>query len=144
MRDKAATEPLSTPEDLMRTAFADMSAGNWNLAISEFKEFLSKYPTHPRAAEAQLQIGEAYFNSKKFDMAVVEYDIVLQKYPKDDKTVTALYKEGLAYWELGQPEKAIAAMTRIQMEFPGSPESTYAKQKIAEWKPPAPARGRRG
>jgi tol-pal system protein YbgF len=144
MRAAAATEPLATPEDLMRTAHADFSAGNWNLAVGEYKEFLGKYPTHPRAAEAQLQIGEAFFNQKKYEQAITEYDIVLQKYPKDDKTVTALYKEGLAYWELGQPEKAIAAMNRVVMEYPGSPESTFAKQKLAEWKPPTPARGRRG
>ena len=149
MRAAAAAEPLATPEDLMRTAYADVSGGNWNLAIGEFKEFLAKFPNHPRAGEAQYQIGEAYFKQKKWDEAITQYDIVLQKHPKDDTTVTALYKEGLAYKEIGQTEKANATLNRVVAEFPNSSEATLSKDKLAEWNPPPPpppppARGGRG
>src|SRR5262249_4204823 len=97
MRAAASTQPLATPDDLIRTGFGDFSAGLWDLSIGDFKEFLAKYPNHPRAAEAQLKIGDAFSNQKKYEQAITEYDVVLQKYPQNDKTVTALYKEGLAY-----------------------------------------------
>jgi tol-pal system protein YbgF len=141
MKSTAGTEPLATPEDLMRTAYADFAAGNYPLSIGGYKEFLSKYPNNPRAPEAQLKIADAYYNQGKYEPAITEYDIVLQKYPKDDKTGTALYKEGLAYKELGETDKATAALQRVQMEFPSSNEAALAKLKLMEWNPAPPPRG---
>ena len=140
----ANPEALATPEDLMRTAYADCYGRNWSLCLAEFKEFLAKYPNHPRASEAQFEIGEIYANQKKWEEAITQYDIVLQKYPKDDFSVTALYKGGLAYKETGQNDKAIAALNRLMMEFPSSSEAVLAKQKLMEWAPPPPPRGGRG
>ena len=79
------TAPLEGPEDLMRTAVVDQFSGNYDLAATGFREFLSKYPTDPRAADAQLYVGEVLFAQKKFEQAVIEYDLVLQKYPDSDK-----------------------------------------------------------
>jgi tol-pal system protein YbgF len=141
MKAASSAQPLATPDDLIRTAYGDFSAGLWDLSIGDFKEFLAKYATHPRAAEAQLKIGDAFFNQKKYEQAVTEYDVVLQKYPQNDKTVTALYKEGLAYKEIGQTDKATAALERVIMEFPNSSEAVLAKERLTDWKPPAPARG---
>jgi len=142
----ANPEALATPEDLMRTAYADCSGRNWNLCLAEFKEFLAKYPNHPRAGEAQFEIGEIYANQKpsKWEEAITQYDIVLQKYPKDDFSITALYKEGLAYTETGQNDKAIAPLNRLMMEFSSSSEAVLAKQILTEWAPPPPPSEGRG
>src|SRR5204862_733267 len=47
-------EPLAGPEDIMREATVNYLSGNYDLALDAFQEFLTKYPNHPRAAEAQL------------------------------------------------------------------------------------------
>src|SRR5262245_45112188 len=75
MKATAATQPLATPDDLIRTAYGDFSAGLWDLSIGDFKEFLSKFPNHPRAAEAQLKIADAFFSQKKYEQAITEYDV---------------------------------------------------------------------
>jgi tol-pal system protein YbgF len=124
-------EPLAGPDDLMRSAMVDYLAGNYELAISGFQEFLSKYPNDPRAADAQLSRGEALFNQKKYDLAVIEYDLFLQKFPQSDKTRTALYKKGLAQSEQNDPQ-AVTTLNRVVKEFPGTSEATNAQQKVRD------------
>jgi tol-pal system protein YbgF len=134
---KATTaEPLAGPEDLMRTAMVDYLAGNYDLALAGFQEFLTKYPNDPRSPEAQLYRGEAFFNQKKFDQAVVEYDMFLQKYPENDKTRTALYKKGLALAEQNQKPQALAALDKVVKEFPNTSEATNAQAKARELRGP--------
>ena len=99
---------------------------------SGFQEFLSKYPNDPRAADAQLSRGEAFFNQKKFDQAVVEYDVFLQKYPENDKTRTALYKKGLALAEQNQKQPALDALDKVVKKFPNTSEATNAPAKVRE------------
>src|SRR5262249_48775084 len=120
MRAAASTQALETPEDLMRSAAIDNLAGNWSLAIGDYKEFLENYQPLARAQRPKFKIGDEYNSKRKYEPAITEYDLLLQKYPQSDKTVGALYKEGLAFKELGQTDKATAAMERIVMEFPSS------------------------
>ena len=130
-------EPLAGPEDLMRSAMVDYLAGNYDLALSGFQEFLTKYPNDPRAAEAQLSRGEAFFNQKKFEQAILEYDVFLQKYPENDKTRTALYKKGLALAEQNQTQPALMALDKVAKDFPNTSEATNAQAKARELRGPA-------
>jgi outer membrane protein assembly factor BamD len=66
--------------------------GNYVLAISSYREFLTLYPSHPQAAYAQFQVGEAYFkqvNSPDRDQtatrqALEEYQRLLDIYPNSE------------------------------------------------------------
>ena len=128
---KTTTEPLASPDDLWRTAYLDYSAGNWDLAISGYQEFLSKYPMDARAPDAQLRIGDALKQQKKYDLAITQYDIVLQKYPESDKTGAALLKKGLAQAESNQPQ-ANSTLNEVVKKFPGTTEAIAAQAKLKE------------
>jgi tol-pal system protein YbgF len=134
---KASAEPLEGPEDVMRNAKVDVVAGNYDLAISGFQEFLAKFPDDPRAPEAQLSIGDAYYYQKKFEQAVIEYDLFLQKYPQSDRTGTALYKKGLALAEYDRAQ-AIPILQKVAKDYSGTVEAANATQKLRELQ----ARGR--
>jgi tol-pal system protein YbgF len=139
---KNTAEPLASPDDLWRSAYVDFSAGNWALAISAYQEFLSKYPTDPRAVEAQIHIGDALKEQKQYDVAITQYDIVLQKYPESDKTRAALLKKGLAQAETNQPQ-ATSTLNEVLKKFPGTIEAINAQAKLKELqaaKPRTPAR----
>ena len=125
-------EPLAGPEDLMRSAMVDYLAGLYDLAIDGFQEFLTKYPNDPRAPDAQLSRGEAFFNQKKFDQAVIEYDVFLQKYPENDKTRTALYKKGLALAEQNQNAAGNRRIGQSREEF-----SQYQRSRQTRRRKPA-------
>jgi TolA-binding protein len=128
---KATAEPLAGPEDVMRNAALDMVAGNYELAVGGYQEFLAKFPNDPRAAEAQLGIADAYYNQRKFEQAVLEYDLFLQNYPENDRTKSALYKKGLALAE-HNPAEAIPVLQKVAKDYPNTVEATNASQKVRE------------
>jgi tol-pal system protein YbgF len=132
---KTTTEPLAGPNDVWRSAQVDNSVGNYDLAISEYKEFIAKFGNDPRAAEAQLFIADAFSNQKKYDQAITDYDLFLQKYPGHDKTSAALYKKGLALAELSQTPLAIQTLEKVVKEFPNTSEAEGAKLKLRELQP---------
>ena len=136
---KTNAEPLPGLNDLWRTAMLDSLTGNYELSISGFQEFLSKYPNDPRAAEAHLRIGDALFNTKKYDQAETEFDLVLQKYPESDTTRAALLKKGLAQAETNQPQ-AKETLSEVVKRFPNTSEAQAAQQKLRELQPAAPRR----
>jgi tol-pal system protein YbgF len=140
---KATPETLASPADLWRSANLDYLSGDYKLAVDDLQDFLSKYPADPRAPDAHLLMGEAFFNQKKFDQALPEYDIVLQKYPDSDKTRAALLKKGLALKEANQTQQAKSTLTEVVQKFPNTSEAISANEALkglaqpATRKPPA-------
>lgn len=124
------TSNLESPEGLIRFAVADMLAGNYELAIDGFREFIDTFSASPRASEAQLYIGDAYFNQEAYEQAIIEYDYLLQKYPESDKTVSALLKKGLALAAMGQTQDAITYLRQVVSDYPNSSEAARAEQEI--------------
>ena len=124
------TSQLESPEGLMRLAYADLSAGNYELAIEGFREFIDTFSASPRASEAQLFIGDSYFNQEAYEQAIIEYDFLLQKYPESDKTVTALYKKSLALAAMDQTQDALIFLRQVVSDYPDSTEAVSAGQQI--------------
>jgi tol-pal system protein YbgF len=131
---KTTAEPLASPNDLMRTAYVDYSQGHYDLAISGYQDFLSKFPGDSHAAEAHFNIAESLSAQKKFDQAIDEYDIVLQKFPDSDKSRAALLKKGYAQAETN-PQAAIKTLNEVVTTFPGTSEAQNAQAKIKELAP---------
>ena len=136
---KTTAEPLARPDDLWRTAYGDYSAGNYDLAVGDLQDFLSKYPADPRAAEAHFMIGESFVAQKKYDQALIEYDNVLQKYPDSDKTKTALLKKGLALADTNQPQ-AVNVLKDVVSKFPNTSEASAASARLKDLAQPAARR----
>jgi outer membrane protein assembly factor BamD len=69
--------------------FIEGGAANYILATSEYRDFVTLYPSHPRSDYAQFQIGECFFkqrNSADRDQtstvkALAEYERLLEAYP---------------------------------------------------------------
>lgn len=69
--------------------FSEGGASNYVLAISEYRDFVTLYPSHPRSDYAQMQIGDAYFRQRHgpdrdqtFTIrALAEYERLLEAYP---------------------------------------------------------------
>ena len=134
---KTTAEPLAGPEDIWRSAQLDFITGNYDLAISGYKEFISRFANHPNVPEAQLGIADALFNQKKYEMAVIEYDLFLQNFPEHDKSRAALYKKGLALAEQNQPQQALDTLSKVVKQFPNTSEATNAQAKMRELQRPA-------
>lgn len=122
--------PQVDPEKLFGNAFNDLKAGNYDLAIMEFNEYLSLFKDSPMADDAQYWLGECFYGKKQYARAIPEFEKVEKNYPKGDKLVPALYKLGRSYEESGDKKRARIVFQRIVKEFPNSFEVKPAQDRL--------------
>ncbi len=88
---------------LGQSYFEEGSTGSYILAVAALREFLTLYPSHPRADFAQYLVAEAYFKQKNG--------------PDRDQSAT---------------RKALAEYERLLDLYPGSPQVENARKRIRE------------
>jgi tol-pal system protein YbgF len=120
------------PDQLFAAAYGDYSRGNYDLALSEFRQYVETYPASEMADNAQYWIGECLAAKKQFNDAIAELDKVLALFPKGDKVVTARYKKATILKENGQMDLALVEFQAIIKLYPKSNEATLAKQQLGE------------
>ena len=150
-RSGGATAPRAsggagTAEESYQAAYLDFSKGLYPLAITEFRDFLRRFPDSALADSAQYWVGEAYFSMARatasqpdkarenLEQAVQEFRKVMVAYPRGSKVPTALYKEALALVELKQTALAQARLQYLVEHFPQSEEAPLAKERLASLK----------
>src|SRR2546423_11427316 len=120
------------PDQLFAAAYGDYSRGNYDLAISEFRQYVETYPTSEMADNAQYWIGEAFYAKKQLNEAIAEFDKVINLFSKGDKVPAARLKKGMALNDLGQTEAARAEFQAIIKWHPRSNEAQLARQQLGE------------
>ncbi|MBI3651625.1 MAG: tol-pal system protein YbgF [Acidobacteria bacterium] len=120
------------PDQLFAAAYGDYSRGNYDLAISEFRQYVETYPTSEMADNAQYWIGEAWFAKGKYAEAIAEFDKVITLFAKGDKVPAARLKKGLALSEMGQKDLARLEFQALIKLYPKSNEAALAKQQLGD------------
>jgi tol-pal system protein YbgF len=120
------------PDQLFAAAYGDYSRGNYDLAISEFRQYVETYPTSEMADNAQYWIGEALVAKRQYNEAIAEFDKVSTLFPKGDKVPAARFKKALALSEQGQAEAARAEFQALIKLYPRSNEAALARQQLGE------------
>lgn len=118
------------PESAYNAAYADLSAGRYDLARQAFVEYLKHYPDTERSDNAQYWVGECLYATGDFEGAIVEYAKVVSRYPKGDKVAAALLKTGYAQARLNRPEEAKKSFRQVVQRFPKSDEARLAKERL--------------
>src|SRR5687768_16453236 len=118
------------PDQLFAAAYGDYSRGNYDLAISEFRQYVETYPSSEMADNAQYWIGECYYSKKQFNEAIAESDKVTLLFPKGDKVSGARFKKAMALLDLGQTDAGRAELQAIIKLYPRSNEAVLARQQL--------------
>ena len=129
-----------SPQRLYDTAWADYTAGQWDLCITGFDQYLRAFPRSGQADLAQYYIGECNYRDGKHQEAVQAFTQVIVNYPKGQAVGPSYYKRGLAFSELGQFDRARESFEAVIKMFPDSDAARLAKQSLAgvnRAKPPA-------
>ncbi|MGE0126780.1 MAG: tol-pal system protein YbgF [Blastocatellales bacterium] len=122
-------------EQLFAAAYSDYSRGNYDLAASEFKQYVEIYPSSELADNAQYWIGEILYAQKKLPEAVIEFEKVKAVNPAGDKTTVALYRRGLILLEMEKKEDAVSQFHAIFKEYPKTKEGELATQQLQQLAP---------
>lgn len=120
------------PDQLFAAAYGDYSRGNYDLAISEFRQYVETYPSSEMADNAQYWIGESLYAKKQLNEAIAEFDKVISIFAKGDKVPAARFKKGLILIELGQQEAGRAELLNLIKLFSRSNEAQLARQQLGE------------
>ena len=132
--ENPVTASISGGDEIYNPAYADYLMGNYDLAISGFRSYLTKYPKGTLAGHAQYWLGECYYSQKKFEQSIAEFDAVLNKYPSSRKVSSALLKKGFAYLELGNAAKGKSALKEVLEKYPRTQEASLAEARMAKLK----------
>lgn len=122
------------PSDFYNQAYKDYLAGNYDLAIAGFSNYLRQSPAGNLAPNALYWIGESYYSKGDYPKAVTAFESVTIDYPKSDKVVGSLLKMGYAYEKTGNKEMATVYLKKVVEQFPYSDEAKLAKVKLTELK----------
>ena len=121
---------LPDPQSLYNTAYADYSKGNYDLAVSGFEEYRTKFPTSPLADNAMYGIGECHFSQGAFPDATAAFDRLLAAHPDSEKAAAANLKKGLAFLEQNDVRRAIVQLRYVVSEYPQTDEAKIARDKL--------------
>ena len=117
---------------LYSNGLRDIQSGKYELARSEFEDYLKYYGKTDLASNAQFYIGELYYRQKKYTEAIGEYDKVINNYPKSFKLAPARLHRATAMLALGQKSSGIRELREITKLFPGSEEARYARAQLKD------------
>jgi tol-pal system protein YbgF len=117
---------------LYSNGLRDITGGKYDLARSEFLDYLKYYRDTDLASNAQFYLGEIAYSQRNYDQAVVEYEKVLTNYPKSFKLAPARFKKGMALLALGQKAAGIRELREVVTRFPGTEEERRARARLKE------------
>lgn len=125
----AAPAPGS-PTRLYDMAWADYTAGSYDLAIEGFTSYVRSFPKSEFADNAQFYIGESYYQRGRWPEAVDAFARVISTYPRSDVVAQAYYKRGLSYERMNQPDRSRADYEYVMKTAADSDPGRLAKQRL--------------
>ncbi|MCR4287459.1 MAG: tol-pal system protein YbgF [Deltaproteobacteria bacterium] len=126
----------SDPDAYYQKGLGQLKSKEYGRAIESFTGFLSVFPGHKLAGNAQYWLGEAYYAKGEFEKAIVEFEKVKKNFPKTDKVAAAMLKQGLSFENLGSIKEARVLFEQVVEKHPESPEAALAKKRLKAVKRP--------
>ncbi len=128
----APSGPPPSADTLYSNGLRDITGGKYDLARSEFQDYLKYYGDTDLASNAQFYLGEIAYSQKNYEQAVQEYDKVLTNYPKSFKLAPARLKKGMALIELNQKNSGVKELREVVKRYPGTEEERRARAKLKD------------
>lgn len=125
-----AAPPVPDPQTLYRSAYADYTQGQYQLAIQGFQQYLQDYGDTDLASNAQFYVGDSYYAQKDYKGAIREYDRCIKQYPRGNKAAAAHLKKAYALLALGQRTAGEHELSLLLRMYPNSHEADLAQERL--------------
>jgi tol-pal system protein YbgF len=138
-------EKLQRPTD--KAAFfalaQDQETKGERIAARElYEEFVKKWPSDPRAADAHFRLGELWYGDRRYREAILEYGKVAKDFPRSDKAPDAMLRTGESMLALDLKDDAKALFEEVGKRYPKSTAAQRARARLAELAPPPKKKAR--
>lgn len=117
-------------QGLFNAAMEQYRRRAYGTAREGFQQFVTQFPSHEWAPDAQYFVGETYREEKDYEGAQREYARVLELYPNSKRAPTALYKSGLVEADRRNTERACDFFRRTEAGYPNSDEARLAREQM--------------
>lgn len=122
--------PMVSGEKLFDDANRDYMAGNSDLAVQGFTEYLKNFRDAQRAPDAQFFVAEIYSRKEDYDNAVKHYDMVISSYPDSSRVPNAHYMKGVALVKTGRRADAAKEFKIVADKYPNNELAKKAKDYL--------------
>ena len=125
--------PAAPPAQILYdSALQDILTKKYELAQSEFQDYLKYYPKTDYASNAVFYLGEIAYVQGRYPEALDHYSDVIANFPKSFKLGAARYKRGMTYLAMGKKPEGIADLRATIRLFPKTDEDQAARTKLHE------------
>jgi Flp pilus assembly protein TadD len=107
------------PEDIVRQAIEMQKSGDYESAVTKYREFLK---IQPEAVPIRSNLGVSLANLGRFDEAIAEYRTALKADPKNNGIALNL---ALAYYKTGRIPEAAKELSVLHEREPSEKQVTY-------------------
>ena len=131
-----------SPEGLYQSGVEQYRKGNYKKAITSFTRVRDEYPLNPVALQAELGIGDSYFENEQYVDAEVAYGSFVELHPTNPNVPYAMYQLGMCHYhqmqtiDRDQTEtlKARREFERLIARFPQSKFAIMAEKNLRDVK----------
>lgn len=133
----AVSPVVSAPDDPVaegkayEAAFNLFKAGNYQGALTAFRQFIQAYPQSPLVPSSQYWIGNSHFNLKDFKSAIASQQTLISQYPKSPKVPDAMLNIATCEQNMGDSEAARKSLEELVEKYPLSDAGEKAKKRLA-------------
>lgn len=118
----------SDVEIQFRTSYGDFARGKYELAAYGFEELLNNFPNSPLTEQCHYYLGRSYYETKDYQKANGQFAAVIQSNnAKSDFKRPAMLYQGKCFYYLNMHNKAIAQLSDLVKNYPGTQESELAR-----------------
>jgi tol-pal system protein YbgF len=126
-----ATAASDEALDNYRLALEDFNRRRYDLAASQFREFLEQAPGDAKAGNAQYWIGECFYGQERYEEALSEFQAVMGNYQASPKVAAARLKVGFCLLALGRKAEGTGQLESLIRDLPDSEEAQRARERLS-------------
>lgn len=129
---KTSDTPVTGEQELYQQAFGLLKSKQYDRALTQFKEYVTKYPKGNYAVNAHFWMGEISYLQGKHSAAKKSFETVVKNYPKDKKIPDAMLKLAVIAMDTGHKSQAEEMLAQIQKQYPGTTAARLAMIRAQE------------
>ncbi|MES1925243.1 tol-pal system protein YbgF [Salinisphaera sp. T31B1] len=111
-------------------AFNKLKNGQYDGAITGFKNFLQQHPESAYSDNAWYWLGEANYVQRNYDESLKAFQTVVNRFKASNKVAGSLYKIGVIQAEQGETDNARATLERVVSQYPDDSAADMARKRL--------------
>ena len=122
--------PGMKAEKLYSDAFRDYTGANYDVAMSEFSDYVKYFNDTQFAPNAQFYMGSIYYKKADYANALTAFDAVLEHYTDNPKTPDAHFWKGKTLVAMGKRDAAVKEFREVINKYPSSQVVQAARTEL--------------